>query len=102
MTEVFGFGRKTWVLILVAALGYFVDIYDILLFTVVRSASLISLGVKNSDLLSMGLRLLNFQVTGLLLGGIMWGILGDKKGRVSVLLGSITLYSLANFLNGFV
>ena len=88
--------------VVVAALGYFVDIYDLLLFSIVRITSLKSLGVPDSDLLSEGIYLINAQMAGLLLGGIIWGIMGDKRGRLSVLFGSILLYSLANIANGFV
>ncbi|MEJ7767110.1 MAG: MFS transporter [Chitinophagaceae bacterium] len=88
--------------VIVAALGYFVDIYDLLLFSIVRVESLKSLGVPESSLLNKGVYLFNMQMGGLLLGGILWGILGDKKGRVSVLFGSILIYSLANVANGFV
>lgn len=88
--------------VVVAALGYFVDIYDLLLFSIVRITSLKSLGVSDSDLLSEGIYLINAQMAGLLLGGIIWGIMGDKRGRLSVLFGSILLYSLANIANGFV
>ena len=88
--------------VIVAALGYFVDIYDLLLFSIVRVASLKSLGVPESSLLSDGVYLINMQMGGLLLGGILWGVLGDKKGRISVLFGSILIYSLANAANGFV
>ncbi|HEX8041573.1 MAG TPA: MFS transporter [Chryseosolibacter sp.] len=88
--------------VVVAALGYFVDIYDLLLFSIVRRPSLISLGVPEGDLLGEGEFLLRAQMTGLLIGGIIWGIMGDKKGRLSVLFGSILLYSIANIANGFV
>lgn len=88
--------------VIVAALGYFVDIYDLLLFSIVRITSLKSLGVTDDQLLSQGIYLINSQMTGLLVGGIIWGIMGDKKGRLSVLFGSILLYSLANIANGFV
>jgi len=88
--------------VLVAALGYFVDIYDLLLFSIVRIASLKSIGVPESELLSTGSMLLSMQMGGMLVGGILWGILGDKKGRISVLFGSIILYSFANIANGFV
>lgn len=89
-------------LIVVAALGYFVDIYDLILFSVVRVESLTSLGVASADMLDIGTRIINAQMFGMLLGGILWGILGDKKGRLSVLFGSIILYSLANIANGMV
>jgi MFS family permease len=88
--------------VIVAALGYFVDIYDLLLFSIVRRASLLSLGIIESDLLATGEYLLRIQMTGLLVGGLIWGIMGDKLGRLSVLFGSILLYSLANIANGFV
>ncbi len=88
--------------VLVAALGYFVDIYDLLLFSIVRITSLKSMGVAEADLLSTGSMLLSMQMGGMLVGGILWGILGDKKGRISVLFGSIIIYSLANIANGFV
>ena len=88
--------------VLVAALGYLVDMYDLFLFSVVRVPSLKGLGIDGDRLLSDGLLLLNAQMAGLLIGGIFWGILGDKRGRLSVLFGSILLYSLANIANGFV
>ena len=88
--------------VVVAALGYFVDIYDLLLFSIVRMPSLISMGVPPDELLAQGEFLLQAQMTGLLIGGIIWGIMGDKRGRLSVLFGSILLYSLANIANGFV
>jgi MFS family permease len=88
--------------VLVASLGYFVDIYDLLLFSIVRVKSLADLGLSGSDLTDKGLLLLNAQMGGLLVGGIIFGILGDKKGRLRILFGSILLYSIANFLNGFV
>jgi len=94
--------RQAALVILVAALGYFVDIYDLLLFSMVRSPSLTALGVPADQLLGQGVRLLNMQMGGMLLGGIFWGILGDKKGRLSVLFGSIVLYSVANLCNGMV
>lgn len=88
--------------VLVSALGYFVDVYDLLLFSIVRVQSLRELGVADEDMLGTGVLLLNWQMAGLLLGGIAWGILGDKRGRVSVLFGSIALYSVANIANAFV
>ncbi|MDX2128670.1 MAG: MFS transporter [Chloroherpetonaceae bacterium] len=88
--------------VIIGALGYFVDIYDLLLFGIVRIESLKSLGVAESAFLPVGAFLINMQMTGLLLGGVLWGILGDKKGRLSVLFGSILLYSLANIANAFV
>lgn len=88
--------------VIVAALGYFVDIYDLLLFSIVRRPSLMALGVPAGELLGKGEFLLQVQMGGLLLGGLIWGIMGDKRGRLSVLFGSILLYSLANIGNGFV
>jgi MFS transporter, putative metabolite:H+ symporter len=89
--------------IIVAALGYFVDIYDLLLFSIIRVESLKAIGITDSaDLQNIGLSLLNWQMLGMLIGGLGWGILGDKKGRLSVLFGSIVLYSIANIANGFV
>lgn len=88
--------------VVVGALGYFVDIYDLLLFSIVRRPSLVELGVAEADLLGVGAALLNWQMAGLLLGGVVWGVLGDKRGRRSVLFGSIALYSLANLANAYV
>jgi MFS family permease len=88
--------------VMVAALGYLVDMYDLFLFSVVRVPSLLSLGISQEALLDDGIILLNLQMAGLLIGGIFWGILGDKRGRLSVLFGSILIYSLANIANGFV
>ena len=88
--------------VIVASLGYFVDIYDLILFSIVRVASLGSLGLQGRELLDQGVFLLNMQMGGMLLGGILWGVLGDKKGRVKILFGSIFLYSVANIGNGFV
>jgi MFS family permease len=86
----------------VAALGYFVDIYDLLLFGIIRKPSLISLGLTPDQVLTEGEKIISIQMIGLLIGGFIWGILGDKKGRLSVLFGSILLYSLANIANGMV
>ncbi len=88
--------------ILVASLGYFVDIYDLLLFGIIRMPSLKSLGLSGDELMLTGETILKWQMFGLLIGGIIWGVMGDKKGRLSVLFGSILLYSLANIANGFV
>src|SRR4249919_3925395 len=90
------------IIVIVAALGYFVDIYDLILFQVIKNPSLESLGIKGQDLTDAGLDLMNWQMIGMLIGGILWGILGDRKGRLSVLFGSILLYSAANILNAFV
>ena len=88
--------------VIVSALGYFVDIYDLLLFGIVRVASLKDLGVPQDQLLPKGIFLINAQMIGMLLGGLLWGVLGDKRGRISVLFGSIALYSVANIANAFV
>ena len=91
--------------VIVAALGYFVDIYDLLLFTIVREPSLKSLGVDLANtkmVIAASTKVINWQMWGMLIGGIIWGIMGDKKGRLSVLFGSIILYSIANFFTGFV
>ncbi len=88
--------------VLVAALGYLVDMYDLFLFSVVRVPSLKALGVSGERLLPEGVFLLNMQLIGLLIGGVLWGVIGDKRGRLSVLFGSILLYSVANIANGFV
>ena len=88
--------------VLVGALGYFVDIYDLILFGVVRVASLKDLHVAPEQLLAQGTWLINVQMAGMLLGGVAWGLLGDWRGRLNLLFGSIVLYSLANIANGFV
>jgi len=91
--------------VIVAALGYFVDIYDLLLFTIVREPSLAGLGVDLKDAkaaITASTKIINWQMVGLLIGGIVWGIMGDKKGRLSVLFGSILLYSVANFVTAYV
>lgn len=91
--------------VIVAALGYFVDIYDLLLFTIVREPSLAGIGVILSDtpqVIAASTKIINWQMVGLLIGGVLWGTIGDKKGRLSVLFGSIALYSVANFATGFV
>ncbi len=88
--------------VLVASLGYFVDMYDLLLFGIVRVQSLASLGFTGQSLINYGVLLLDIQMAGMLIGGIVLGILGDKKGRLYVLFGSILLYSAANIANAFV
>jgi putative MFS transporter len=88
--------------VLVAALGYFVDIYDLLLFSIIRIPSLKSFGLNDDQIAKDGLFIINIQMLGLLIGGILWGVLGDKKGRLKVLFASIILYSLGNIANGFV
>jgi MFS family permease len=88
--------------VVVGALGFFVDVYDLLLFNIVRRSSFTDLGVPEEAMKTFGERIISWQMVGLTLGGIAWGILGDKKGRKSVLFGSILLYSLATIVNGFV
>jgi putative MFS transporter len=88
--------------VIVAALGYFVDIYDLLLFSIVKTPSMLSVGATHATILADSTKVINWQMGGLLLGGIIWGMLGDKKGRLSVLFGSIVLYSIANFVTGFI
>ena len=87
------------ILIVVASLGYFVDIYDLILFNIIKKESLNSLSI---DFLTNETVLFRWQMAGMLLGGLFWGIYGDKKGRVSVLFGSILIYSIANIANAFV
>jgi len=98
------YDKKILLTILIAALGYFVDIYELLLFSIVRKPSLIGLGVLDEEIpiLIASTKVMNWQMTGLLIGGILWGVMGDKKGRLSVLFGSIILYSVANFATGYV
>src|SRR6478736_4503427 len=88
--------------VLVAALGYFVDIYDLLLFNIVRVESLTKMGLSADQVKTQGEFIISIQMVGLLIGGIIWGMMADKKGRLSVLFGSIILYSLANIANGMV
>ena len=95
--------KKVWWIIIIASLGYFVDIYDLILFQIVKKDSLKALGVTGETaLFQWETYLFNFQMTGMLIGGLLWGILGDKKGRIKVLFGSIVVYSLANICNAFV
>ncbi|WP_132053525.1 MFS transporter [Pseudocnuella soli] len=88
--------------VIVGALGYFVDIYDLLLFGIVRRQSLMDLGLRGDELVTVGENIISWQMAGLLIGGIIWGIMGDRKGRRSVLFGSILMYSLANIANGMI
>lgn len=88
--------------VIVSALGFFVDVYDLLLFGIIRKPSLTDLGLSPQQVLEQGEFIISVQMIGLLIGGILFGILGDKKGRLSVLFGSILLYSIANILNGMV
>jgi predicted MFS family arabinose efflux permease len=88
--------------VIVSALGFFVDVYDLLLFGIIRKPSLTDLGLTPQQVLTEGEFIISIQMIGLLVGGILWGIIGDKKGRLKVLFGSILLYSIANILNGMV
>ncbi|MES2140223.1 MAG: MFS transporter [Bacteroidota bacterium] len=90
------------IVVIIAALGYFVDIYDLILFSIVRVPSLQAIGIPADQIKDSGIFLINMQMIGMLLGGIAWGVLGDKKGRLSTLFLTILLYSLANIANGFV
>ena len=94
------FSPGIWLAVMVAALGYFVDVFDLVLFGVLRTDSLAALGYSKTG--DEGIWLINLQMAGMLVGGIIWGMLGDKRGRLSVLFGSILLYSLANIANAFV
>jgi len=93
--------RHIWLAVIASALGFFVDLYDIIIVSIVRSKSLLAIGVPHAQLLSKGVWLINIQMAGLLIGGFIWGIIGDKFGRLSVLFGSIILYSTATFANAY-
>lgn len=93
--------RHIWLAIIASALGFFVDLYDIIILSIVRSKSLLELGIPETELLSKGVFLINIQMVGMLIGGFVWGIIGDKIGRLSVLFGSIILYSTATFANAY-
>jgi MFS transporter, putative metabolite:H+ symporter len=93
---------RLWLTVIVSALGYLVDTFDIMIFSVVRVPSLKEIGVAESDWTAVGLAILNWQMVGMVLGGLIWGVIGDKKGRLTVLFGSIFLYSTASVLNIFV
>jgi MFS transporter, putative metabolite:H+ symporter len=93
--------RHIWLAIIASALGFFVDLYDIIILSIVRSKSLLELGIPETELLSKGVFLINVQMVGMLIGGFVWGIIGDKMGRLSVLFGSIILYSSATFANAY-
>ena len=95
-------GKKLWAIIVVASLGYFVDIYDLVIFSIVRIQSLMDIGVPEAEIRIVGMYIINMQMAGLLIGGFLWGYVGDKFGRLKVLFGSIILYSVANIANGFV
>ena len=94
--------RRTKFTILVAALGYFVDVFDLILFSLLRTQSLTDLGIPAEHIKDVGAFILNWQMGGFIVGGILWGILGDKRGRLTTLIGSILIYSLANIANAFV
>jgi MFS transporter, putative metabolite:H+ symporter len=94
--------NKAWFVVAVAALGYFVNIFDIALFSITRVPSLMDLGLTGDELMSQGMILLNIQMFGMLVGGLLWGLYGDRSGRIAVLFGSIFTYSLANLLNAYV
>lgn len=94
--------RNLALIIIIASLGYFVDIYDLVIFSIVRTQSLVDIGVPEAGVRDAGMYIINMQMAGLLLGGFIWGTLGDKYGRLKVLFGSILLYSVANIANGFV
>ena len=97
------FSWKTYLpIILVAGLGFLVDVYDVLLFAILRVPSLKDLGVSSASTLEVGVGLLNAQMVGLILGGIVWGVIGDRKGRKAALVGSILCYSVASILNSFI
>ena len=93
--------KHIWLTIIASALGFFVDLYDIILLSIVRSKSLLEIGIPQVQLLSKGVWLINIQMVGMLIGGFVWGIIGDKFGRLSVLFGSIILYSIATFANAY-
>ncbi len=101
-TDVAKAKRNVIFLVLVASLGYFVDIYDLVIFSIVRVKSLQDIGIPADRIENEGVYVINMQMFGLLLGGIIWGVIGDKLGRIKVLFGSIFLYSIANFINGMV
>lgn len=100
--EAFAMSNNVRLAILVSALGYFVDVYDLILFSILRTSSLTDLGLSGDQLVTVGGYLLNMQMFGFLVGGVLWGVIGDKIGRIELLFGSILLYSVGNILNGFV
>lgn len=107
MTHMSSSGNKVYhspfnITVLVAGIGFFIDAFDLFLFNVYRIPSLKDLGLTGNELTQTGERLLSIQMAGMMLGGIITGIYADKRGRVTVLFGSILLYSLANFANAFV
>src|SRR5690606_36400277 len=92
--------KNAWLLVIVAALGYFVDIYDLVIFSIVRVQSFHDIGIPESAMRTDGEYVLNMQMGGLLVGGLLWGVLGDRMGRIKVLFGSILMYAVANIANG--
>ena len=94
--------KNVWMVVVVASLGYFVDIYDLVVFSIVRVQSFHDIGIPEAAMRKGGEYVLNMQMGGLLLGGLLWGVLGDKIGRIKVLFGSILMYSVANIANGLV
>lgn len=94
--------RNIIFIVIVASLGYFVDIYDLVIFSIVRVQSFHDIGIPDLQMRTQGEYVLNMQMGGLLIGGIIWGVIGDKFGRIKVLFGSIILYSLANMANAYV
>lgn len=94
--------HQWWFAVIVSALGYFVDVYDIILFSAVRVPSLRDIGIPDDQITSVGIQLINIQIIGMVIGGIVWGMLGDRRGRLSILFGSILLYSAATLANAFV
>lgn len=94
--------RNVIFIVIVASLGYFVDIYDLVVFSIVRIQSFHDIGIPAEAMRTRGEYVLNMQMAGLLLGGLVWGIIGDKFGRIRVLFGSILLYSFANMANAYV
>jgi MFS family permease len=99
---ILGVERRVFLVVVISALGYFIDIFDLLLFSILRVPSLKDLGVPPSKVLSTGVLLLNLQLAGLLIGGVFFGVAGDKYGRVKTLFLSISTYSIANIANGLV
>jgi MFS family permease len=102
MNTASGSHRNVIFIVIVASLGYFVDIYDLVIFSIVRIQSFHDIGIAETQMRTGGEYVLNMQMGGLLLGGIIWGIIGDKFGRIKVLFGSILLYSFANMANAYV
>lgn len=86
--------------VIVTALGYFIDLFDYYVFLVTRQKVLTDFGFSGSQLMETGLYMVNLQFAGLLVGGVIFGVLGDKIGRKQSLLGSILLYSIATLASG--